>query len=363
MDSCNEYEYVLPTEFGKLLPRQFSPSRSMPPESCQTLGRNRAIHLRFRELGLPEISRHRLNILRNLGEGTFGTVFVGELEKCGPADRRLVVVKRMLRNASEKDKLDFIEEIRLLSALKDPNVTQVLGVSSEEDPCSVILEFLELGDLCQFLRQKDTTHPTYTEKLSLGDLLFMAGQIASGMKYFESRNIVHRDLAARNCVVGRGLIVKISHFASDMDVYASDYYRLDGKTPFPVRWMAWESIFLGKFSTKSDVWAFGTLFWEMLCYCRHSPYHALTNQDVVANLQRLSIDEEIDFFEYLEKPPNCPRDIYQLLCDTWCRNDEERPTFWEIHCFLSRKNPSFCTELLNRTMPAYMETHAPQYIV
>jgi len=48
----------------------------------------------------------------------------------------------------------------------------------------------------------------------------------------------------RNCVVGRGLIVKISHFASDMDVYASDYYRLDGKTPFPVRWMAWESIFL-----------------------------------------------------------------------------------------------------------------------
>jgi len=62
-------------------------------------------------------------------------------------------------------RLDFIEEIRLLSALKDPNVTKVLGVSSEEDPCSVILEFLELGDLCQFLRQKDTTHPAYMEKL------------------------------------------------------------------------------------------------------------------------------------------------------------------------------------------------------
>lgn len=73
-ESCNEYEYVLPTEFGKLLPRQFSPSRAVPPESCQTLGRNRAIHLRFQELGLPEISRRRIEILRNLGEGTFGTV-------------------------------------------------------------------------------------------------------------------------------------------------------------------------------------------------------------------------------------------------------------------------------------------------
>lgn len=62
-------------------------------------------------------------------------------------------------------RLDFVEEIRLLSALKDPNVTQVLGVSSEEEPCSVILEFLEMGDLCQFLRQNDNSHPAYAEKL------------------------------------------------------------------------------------------------------------------------------------------------------------------------------------------------------
>lgn len=62
-------------------------------------------------------------------------------------------------------RLDFVEEIRLLSALKDPNITQVLGVSSEEEPSCVILEFLEMGDLCQFLRQNDTSHPAYMEKL------------------------------------------------------------------------------------------------------------------------------------------------------------------------------------------------------
>lgn len=123
--------------------------------------------------------------------------------------------------------------------------------------------------------------------------------------------------------------------------------------------------FKGKYSTRSDVWSFGVTLWEMLCFCRHSPYHALTNQDVITNLQHLSVDEEADFFEFLEKPPNCPRDIYQLICDTWCRNDEDRPTFWEIHCFLSRKNITFCTEMINRELPAYIEahSHAQQYIV
>lgn len=131
--------------------------------------------------------------------------------------------------------------------------------------------------------------------------------------------------------------------------------------------ITWKTLFRfqGKYSTRSDVWSFGVTLWEMLCYCRHSPYHALTNQDVITNLQHLSVDEEADFFEFLEKPPNCPRDIYQLICDTWCRNDEDRPTFWEIHCFLSRKNITFCTEMINREIPAYIEahTHAQQYIV
>ncbi len=42
---------------------------------------------------------------------------------------------------------------------------------------------------------------------------------------------------SRNCVVGRGLLVKISHFATDTDQYSQDYYKLDGKMPLPIRWM------------------------------------------------------------------------------------------------------------------------------
>jgi discoidin domain receptor family protein 2 len=92
---------------------------------------------------------------------------------------------------------DFLEEIKLLSSLNDPNVAKVIGICIDEEPFSVILEFLELGSLSEFLRQNDTLLQNSAKKIGFGSLLYISGQIASGMKFLESRNIVHRDLATR----------------------------------------------------------------------------------------------------------------------------------------------------------------------
>lgn len=51
-------------------------------------------------------------------------------------------------------------------------------------------------------------------------------------------------VGCRNCLVGKGYLIKISDFGTDNELYTRDYYRVEGSMALPVRWMAWESIFL-----------------------------------------------------------------------------------------------------------------------
>ena len=85
------------------------------------------------------------------------------------------------------------------------------------------------------------------ERLYHLDLLRMAIDIASGMKFLSEKGVVHRDLAARNILVGRKMEMKISDFglARDVGIIGKEYHK-ESETEVPVKWMAPESLQLGK---------------------------------------------------------------------------------------------------------------------
>nr|XP_057908884.1 epithelial discoidin domain-containing receptor 1 isoform X2 [Doryrhamphus excisus] len=330
---------------------------------------------------LPELPRQCLIFKEKLGEGQFGEVHLCEIEN--PQDlpnlefpfnvrkgRPLLVAVKILRpDASKNARNDFLKEVKILSRLKDPNIIRLLGVCVSSDPLCMVTEYMECGDLNQYLSHRvllDKTGPSHNtptiryEKaltnmvsvLFLPDifvpsypaLISMASQIASGMKFLSSLNFVHRDLATRNCLVGGDKgdsggdpsgerHIKIADFGMSRNLYAGDYYRIQGRAVLPIRWMAWECILMGKFTTASDVWAFGVTLWEMLSVCQEQPYSNLTDEQVIDNAGEFFRDQGRQV--YLGKPAVCPQGLHELMLSCWNRDCKLRPSFGYIHSFLT----------------------------
>ena len=172
-----------------------------------------------------EFPPERLKTLRELGEGAFGVVYEGVADGIETEGELTQVAIKQLHDMTAVD--EFFREVDFMSNLDHPQIVRLLGVCSNQEPYAMIFEYMDLGDLCSFLREaallQQEGGETVLEKL---DLLRCALQVAQGMVYISEKRLVHRDLAARNCLVGTGLVIKIADFGMSRNIYSTDYYRL-----------------------------------------------------------------------------------------------------------------------------------------
>lgn len=81
-----------------------------------------------------------------------------------------------------------------------------------------------------------------------------------------------------------------------------DEYTSSGGAKFPIKWAAPEVLNFMRFSSKSDVWAFGVLMWEVYT-CGKMPYGRMKNPEVVEMVQSGRV---------LEQPRYCPDYVYSV---------------------------------------------------
>ena len=281
--------------------------------------------------------------IRELGVGQFGQVMLAEtvglslkdlnLSSCNvdTSSPILVAVKKLKPDADREVQEAFEKETRIMSHLNHENIVRLLGVCSIGD-AFIVMEYMENGDLNQYLRKHRLVPPHASvrmNQITVPTLLYMAVQIAKGMKYLASLRFIHRDLATRNCLVGPRNTVKIADFGMSRNLYSSFYYKIKGRAVLPVRWMATEC-FYGKFSEKSDVWAFGVTMWEIFMLAKRQPYDTMSNQavidDALTGMKR----------ELLIKPKHCPPQVYKVMQRCWVHRPEERASFNEVYTSLSK---------------------------
>ncbi|XP_012279194.1 discoidin domain-containing receptor 2 [Orussus abietinus] len=290
---------------------------------------------------IQHISRHRLRILDKLGEGSFGLVHLCEAKGILSPDlgttrnRQVVIVRSLWRGVTDSLRKDFMKDMYVLAALRDPNIARITALV-EEEPFGAVFEYGELGDLPFFLRKREKSSDDLP--LSYDCLLSFVGQIASGMKYLENLNIPHRDLAARNCIVNKNLTIKVSDHAMYCSKYEQDYYVNEYYAKIPLRWMAWEAVLLGKQTCQADVWSYAVTVWEILTSCEDQPFADLTSEQVLENFSKWYHrgTTEKNQPRLPPQPSLCSRDLYHMMTKCWSRHAEDRPTFEEIHLFLKR---------------------------
>ncbi|XP_066969584.1 tyrosine-protein kinase receptor [Macrobrachium rosenbergii] len=269
---------------------------------------------------LKAVPRENLTLVKALGQGAFGEVYQGYLKNyAGDSVEMPVAVKTLPEMSSNQAEMDFLMEALIMSKFNHPNIVHFIGVCFDILPRFIVLELLSGGDLKSFLREA-RPKPDRPSALTMRDLLTCATDVARGCEYLEGNHFIHRDIAARNCLLttkGPGRVVKIADFGMARDIYRNDYYRKGGKAMLPVKWMPPEAFLDGIFTSKTDVWSFGVLLWEVMSL-GYMPYPGRGNQEVmqlVTNGGRL------------EPPTNCPGPVYRIMTQCWHPIPDERPTF------------------------------------
>ncbi|GIY68181.1 hypothetical protein CDAR_255762 [Caerostris darwini] len=219
--------------------------------------------------------------------------------------------------SSASEKRDLVSELNLLKEISHPNVIRLLGATTDDNgQLYIIMEYAEHGSLVTYLRNLKTCQ----SEVNLLELIAFALQIAKGMDYLASMKVVHRDLAARNVLVASGKILKISDFGLSRDVYEGDTYLKMSKSKVPVKWMALESLENQLYTTKSDVWSFGILLWEIITV-GGCPYPGIPTERLFQLLK--------DAYR-MPRPDNCPLQLYEIMKACWLDKPNERPQFKEL---------------------------------
>ncbi|XP_017786726.1 PREDICTED: LIM domain kinase 1 isoform X2 [Nicrophorus vespilloides] len=258
-----------------------------------------------------------------LGQGFFGQVF-----KVTTKDTAEVMVLKELYRVDEEAQKNFLKEVAVLRNLHHNNVLRFIGVLYKERRLHLVTEYIAGGTLTELLHDS-------TQQLPWRQRVSFAKDIAAGMAYLHSMNIIHRDLNSHNCLVREDKTVIVADFGlarivsqatnsvrrSPKGSCGTGPKRQERKKRYTVvgnpYWMAPEMMKGNKYDEKVDIFSFGIVLCEIIGRIQADPDFMPRSNDFGLNQNA-----------FREKfCNNCPETFFSIACLCTDLNPDKRPPF------------------------------------
>ncbi|XP_068653613.1 LOW QUALITY PROTEIN: RAF-like serine/threonine-protein kinase PRAF [Aristolochia californica] len=275
-------------------------------------------HLATQEL--QRIKNSDLEEIKELGSGTYGTVFYGKWRGSDVAIKRIKPSCFIGGELEGKNRLiaDFWKEAILLGQLRHPNVVAFYGVVAEGPIMNLatVTDYMVNGSLRQVLQKKDRTIDRRKRIIIAMDAVF-------GMEYLHEKNIIHFDLKSHNFLVNMRDPQRPVCKIGDLGLSKVKRRRVvSGGVRGTIQWMAPE-LLMGKscmVTEKIDVYSFGIVMWELLI--GDEPYSKMRSRDILAGVLKGDLRPEV---------PNWCDPLWRSLMERcWSLDPNSRPSFSEI---------------------------------
>ncbi|KAL4091753.1 hypothetical protein QTP88_026395 [Uroleucon formosanum] len=301
-----------------------SEAQNWDTDEMETRGWPRQNSLSLQEWDIPW---DELNMCDKLGEGHFGTVYSGNWH--GPVAIKVINMDYL---DYEKTLEAFKAEVATFRKTRHENLILFMGACMKLPRLAIVTSLANGMTLYRHIH-------VLKDKFNMSRTTIVAQQISQGMGYLHAKGIIHKDLRSKNIFLENGKVI-ITDFGLFSVTRLCFRNRTQDGLIVPPGWLCYLAPELVRnlrvhqrpeeedlpFSKASDVYAFGTVWYELLC--GEWPFKSASPEVIIWNIGR-GMKQRLANLE-------ASGDVKDILMTCWSFNPEKRPDFAQMLKTLER---------------------------
>eukprot|EP00727_Mastigamoeba_balamuthi_P002289 m51a1_g12057 putative serine threonine kinase (786) ;mRNA; r:49-4139 len=267
-----------------------------------------------------------------IGQGSFGVVY-----KAMWRDTEVAAKVFSMDAVSAEDIVQFEKEVDVMRALRHPNILLFMCHAKNDENFIIVTEYMPTGSLMELLANEGMTLPLRLKLSIMTD-------IARGMAYLHQNDppILHRDLKSSNILLDLNLQAKVSDFGLTMFSRKGGDSRKDSAAVIgTIFWTAPEVLGGADCTTKSDVYSFAVIAWEIMT--REVPYEELNPHTVALQVMNEGVRPSMENKTF-------PQPIRELIAESWATEPLSRPEFSAINTLIASLSTFLEGEIKNEEL-------------